>query len=453
MKRTSFCIEQTGRASAMLFDGDETIAEIRDLKFCNVCLKPHGKMIIGESVPMPLFWWQYANHQHPDRNTGSKGRLTIIKQDKDEIFFRCEGQNESGSAISQYEVSVKFSPAMQSYVFSITAKLVIPEGSEWLVTPNPNHGEIEFCNFFPEQVFSTDPKIKKLYQACYAKRKNGAFKILHHHLETSDKNNIQLKAGDQFFWGIEDTNPVIEILSEPEVSAGVCAYMWDTHFGYRICDQARDVNLKGKQEFRAKFKIYSINKKNAATIIQAAQEPHTSEILGIPIYISGLNSFSKSLFDFPEKFNKIWQWTFQMSGNAIGCLDRQQGYSDHCSLKIENFQDAETAWIATSIGPAYGETPIADGAKLKLSAMVKTEDLNSKADIAIRFFTPEMGNIFDTSNYQVIESKRYLCGTQDWTKIEVITPPLSPAPERVHLLLRFVGTGTAWFDDVSLEIG
>jgi hypothetical protein len=452
MNQTNFHIKQTGHTNAILFDGDETIAEIRDLKFCNVRLQPHGKIIIGASVTMPLFWWQYANHQHPERNTGSNGKLSIVKQNKVEIIFQCESQNQSGSALSQYEVSVKFSPEIQSYVFSITAKLIIPEGKAWLVTPNPNHGEIEFCNFWPQDVFSIDPKIKKLYQACYVKKKNVSFKIPHHHLETSDKNNIQLETGDQFFWGIEDTNPVIEILSDRTVCAGVCAYMWDAHFGYRICDQARDVTLAGKQEFQAKFKLYSIDKKTATGMIQDAQEPSISEILDTPIYIRGLYTFSKSLLDFPGKFDKIWQWNFETnSKNATGSLDRHQGYSDDYSLKIENFQASESVWLATSIGPAYGEAPVPDGARLKLSGWVKTEDVRGKAEIAIRFFKPDRGNFFNILDYQIIQSENFLNGTQNWQKIEVITSPLSPAPERVHLLLRLKGTGKAWFDDVILE--
>ncbi|MCI0496081.1 hypothetical protein L0Z72_13835, partial [candidate division KSB1 bacterium] len=434
-----------------LFDGEEKIAEIDDLKFCNVRLQPHGRIIIGASVPMPLFWWQYANHQHPERNAGSNGKLSIIKQDKNEIIFCCDSQNQSGSALSHYEVGVKFSPEIQSYAFSITAKLIIPEGKEWQVTHNPSHGEVEFCNFWPQDVFSIDPNIKKLYQACYVKKKDAVYKIPHHHLETSDKNNIHLEAGDQFFWGIETTNLVIEILSEQNVCAGVCAYMWDTHFGFRICDQSNDVILAGKQEFQAKFKLYSINKKTAAAMIEDAQEPDLTEILQIPIYIDGLNTFSKSLLDLPEKFDKLWQWNFETNGKATGSLDHQSGYSDHHSLKIENHQPTESAWLATSIGPAYGEAPIPDRVRLKLSALVRTENLNGRADIAIRYFSFGMGNIFNISDYRIIQSEFFLSKTQNWQKIEVITALLSPAPERVHLLLRMSGTGKAWFDDVILE--
>jgi hypothetical protein len=452
MNTIKFHIEQSDHASAILFDAEKTIAEIRDLQFCNVRLQPSSRIIIGESAPMPLYWWQYANHQHPERNAGSNGRLSINRQNKDEIIFGCESQNQSGSVLSHYDVKVNYSSEMQSYVYTIAATLVIPKGKEWEVTTNPSHGEVEFCNFWPESVFSTDPKIRKLYQACYLKNRDQVLKIPHHHLETSDKCNIHIERGNRFFWGIEEVNPVIEILSDRDVCAGVCAYMWDTHFGYKICNQSKVVTLTGRQEFQAKFKLYSMRRKTVTALIQNAQEPPVDEILEIPIYMDGLNTFSKSLLDFPDQFDKFWQWNFEtQSGNAKGSEDRQQGYSDDCSLKIENMQHAESAWIATSIGPAYGKEPIPDGAKLKLTAMVKTEDLNGKADIAIRFFSPGMGNIFDISDYRIIHSERFLSGTQTWQKIEVTTSPLSPPPERVHLLLRVSGTGKAWFDDVILE--
>jgi len=93
----------------------------------------------------------------------------------------------------------------------------------------------------------------------------------------------------------------------------------------------------------------------------------------------------------------------------------------------------------------------ADGARLKLSGWIKTEDVQGRAVLAIRFFKPGMGDIFDILDYQVVPSQDFLAGNQNWKKIEVITHPITPAPERVHLLLRLIGRGKAWFDDVILE--
>jgi len=132
-------------------------------------------------------------------------------------------------------------------------------------------------------------------------------------------------------------------------------------------------------------------------------------------------------------------------------VDDQIGYSDHHSLFIENRKTTDSMWIATTIGPAFGEEAFPDGIRLKLSAVIKVENVNGYVDIAIRFFQPGLGNVFDLSDYQVIFSENHLKGTRDWRHIEVITSPLFPAPARVHILLRLSGTGKAWFDDIDLS--
>ncbi|MBN2089231.1 hypothetical protein JW964_06445 [candidate division KSB1 bacterium] len=454
LKRTHFQIKKTAPASAIIFDSGEKIAEIKDLYLLNVLLTPSANIVIGDQVPMPLFWWQYANHQHPERNTGANGILSITKQEANEIRFHCQSQNQSGSVLSEYQLILHYSSEIESYVYTISAKLRIPAGKKWLVTPNSAHGELEFCNLWPQDVFTNDITKRKLYQACYVQKKAKIEKIPHHHLETSDKQNIELEKGDKFLWASEKINPVVEINSDPKVSVGVCAYMWDAHFGYRITDCSNDAWLEGEKRFSASFKLYALDEKAVSRTIQEASSPSTTEIINTPIYISGLNTFNDTLFDFPEQFSNLWPWSFQTShhnkNRISGKLDTKNGYSDHSSLCIENFETADSVWLATTIGPAYGEARFPAGIRLKLSAMVKVEKVIGYADIALRFFQPGHGNIFNISDYIVIPSD-HLHGTHDWANIEVLTPPLFPAPERVHLLLRFTGTGTAWFDDVVLR--
>ena len=70
-----FKFEQIDDSSANIFANDQKVAEIKDLQLCNVRFKSEGPILLGNSVPMPLFWWQYANHEDPERNTGSNGKL------------------------------------------------------------------------------------------------------------------------------------------------------------------------------------------------------------------------------------------------------------------------------------------------------------------------------------------------------------------------------------------
>ncbi len=204
----------------------------------------------------------------------------------------------------------------------------------------------------------------------------------------------------------------------------------------------------------ANFKLYSLTEKAVTPIIQEASSPLMTEILKIPVYLSGLNTFSKTLLDFPAQFHNLWPRTFETScrekDRITWKVDDQIGYSDHHALFIENRETIDSMWIATTIGPAYGEEALLDGIRLKLSAMIKVENVNGHVAIAIRFFQPGLGNVFDLSDYQVIVSENHLKETQDWCHIEVITSPLFPAPARVQILLRLSGTGKAWFDDVVL---
>ena len=63
-KITNFAFKQMNPTSALLLDEQDVIAEIRDLRLYNVRFQPQGAIVIGESVPMPLFWWQY----YPDND-------------------------------------------------------------------------------------------------------------------------------------------------------------------------------------------------------------------------------------------------------------------------------------------------------------------------------------------------------------------------------------------------
>src|SRR5512145_2773203 len=98
--KPQFQFQQTGVASGVIFDRGVQIAEIRDLHLCNVRFQFDGPLIIGANVPTPLFWWQYADHQNPERHCGSYGKLRLLQQTPERVTFVCEGSTASGSALS-----------------------------------------------------------------------------------------------------------------------------------------------------------------------------------------------------------------------------------------------------------------------------------------------------------------------------------------------------------------
>jgi hypothetical protein len=454
---TYFNFIQTDESSAKIFDNEILIAEIQNLQLCNVRFQPKGTILIGDKVPMPLFWWQYANHEDPERNTGSNRTLRLVELHHDKVIFSCTSTNQSRSVLSKYTVILAMSKNDTSYVFHIRAKLTIPEGKKWLVTPNAAHGEVEFCNLWIQDSFTTKPKIQKRFQACFVQRQNEVVCLHHHHLETNDKHNCVLMRNQRLLWLLEDVNPVVELISDQTVHAGLCAYMWDAHFGYSICTDGRNKILSGKKEFVAEFRLYSLNRTIGVSVLKSSKHYQNHEIKQIPIYVDGLNSFSKTLDDFTEdeQYN-LWPWTFEVEdnspGNGVGILDRIIGLSDSCSLKIENFQPVNSYWIVTSLGPAYGKDNYSDGVRFKLSSYVSTLELEGSADIAIRLHRANHGSVFELSNYEIFPSTQSVTGSREWTYLEITIPPITPAPDRVHLLLRQSGAGISWFDNVLLEI-
>jgi hypothetical protein len=86
-----------------------------------------------------------------------------------------------------------------------------------------------------------------------------------------------------------------------------------------------------------------------------------------------------------------------------------------------------------------------------LSARVKSEDLAGKALVALRMHREGREGLFDPSTYETHESPLTVRGDTPWTLLDLTTPPISPPPDRVHILLIQEGPGMTWFDNVELE--
>jgi len=454
-----FRFEQRDQTGGIVFDGANPIAEIRDLRLCNV-----ASICIGEDVPLPLYWQQYANHRHPERNAGSHGRLECVSSSASKISLKIESASHSREVTSRYLLDIYFSEQDGSYVFDFRCRLFVPEGKRWQVSHNPSHGELEFCNLWPEGAFlpgtgetssRARPGIQKeakRYQACFVQRENRTESIPHHHLETSDKHNIEMGPGDRFLWLLEDENPVVEICSSERVVAGLCAYMWDAHFAYRICKDGTDVELPSGSSYDEHFRLFSISREEGEKVVSVATTRESPDLETIPLYVDGRNTFSASL---PEDQTACgaWPWEHEQEIPDVieYTLDRTEGHSDNASVRIHALRSATGRWLATSLGPAFGEAPFTRGRRYRLTGFVKSRDLTGTARIGLRLHRTGIGDVFDSASYETYYSVDTVTGTTDWKEIEVTTPVINPPPDRVHLLLEMNGVGTCWFDDVIFE--
>jgi len=444
-------VKTAGPGDATVLDDARRVAEIRGLKLVSAYFRSGGKALIGETFPLFLFWMQYANHQDPERNAGSQGQIEIVAQEHDRVVLKCTGTTASGTCRSAVELTIRRLEAPVRYVYSVRSSLDVLSSEGWLVTPNPTQGEVEFANLWPDGTFSPDPAVSKQFQACYLVTPARVQKIPHHHLETSDKHNIAMNHGDKFLWLGEDENPCLTVLTEEHVTAGLCAYMWDAHFAYKICREGTEVRVPAGSHFDAAYELASIDKQEAQQIVQQAVPRPAPDLSSIPLHVQGVDRFDRTLEDTDDDYRFVWPWEPEGSEQAVLALDRSTGFDDTSSLRIDS-RDGTSCWKLTTLGPAYGEKPFAGGSRYQLTAQVKTSHLQGKAQIAVRLHREDRGSVFDLHNYETFTSDHMVDGDTDWKQLKIVTPSISPAPDRIHLLLLQEGNGTTWFDNVSFEV-
>ena len=438
--------EQTSADSLTAFDGGAPVFEIRQMRLQNARFRPGGAHLISAEVPLPLYWQQYANHEDPDRNAGSRGTLRVLAGGPDTLTIECLGATASGEALSRYILSLQRKDA--GYVYDIRAELRIAAQKSWLVTPNPHHGELEFCNVWPAGAFAADRQKPLRYRGCYVLHGDMTTLIPHHHLESPDKHNILLGEGDRIAWLLEDENPVIEILPGDPVTAGVCAYMWDLHLAVKSCHDGRARRLPEGTVVRAHVALSAMDRGEATRIAEKARPATTAESSRVPIIVDGIHTFAETLATTRENPADVWPWETETdSAEARFLVDRSTGYDDQVSLCIASSEVVRAAWKATALGPAFRQKPFRDGDRLSASGMVRTSLSRGAATIALRLHREGQPGLFDPSSYELYRSVQR-ADTGEWTRVEVVTPPLSPPPDRVHILLELNGSGRCWFDNV-----
>jgi len=445
-------VHQTGSASLVILDGGEAIAEIRDLRLQNVRFRPGGRLLIGEEVPLPLFWEQYANHQDPERNAGNNGTLHILETTEDHVQVICTGTTGSGSAESAFQVAFAHTDENRRYEISIQASLRIPEGREWTVTPNPSHGEIEFCNLWPEGVFSAERGTPLRYHACYVDRGGRVTKIPHHHLESADKHNIAMRGGDRMVWLLEEENLCLTLLSTEPVTAGICAYMWDAHLAYRVCSDSRERALASGTMYNACYRLSAVDAHEGARLAGMAKETPTPERGHTPIIVEGEHTFAETIATAHQDLADVWPWETEVimgdPGTVRFVVDRTYGWDDRSSIRIDSPGPAKASWKATALGPAFRQTDFKEGERYRLGAYVRTALTSGRATIAIRLHRRGMQGLYDPAHYELFRCPAQLTGRTAWSYLEVTTPPAIPAADRVHLLMEMDGAGSCWFDNV-----
>ena len=447
--------EQIAPASVLIRDGAEVIAEIRDLQLCNVRLRPGGRFLIGSDVPVPLFWEQYAHHQDPERNAGSRGRVRLLPREDDYASIECTGATLSGSAESRFEVTFRRGANGTGYLIEISCSMRVTAHHTWSVSPNTSHGEVEFCNLWPDGVFSSLQGGPVLAEGCYVDRKHDVVLIPHHHVESSDKHNIPLHAGDRMVWLLGEENLCVSIHSPQEVTAGICAYMWDAHLGYKVCVDGTDRLLASGTLWEASYTLTSLDPDEVQRIVTRARIAVAPEFMDTPAIVEGEHTFAVTCGTSGDAPADVWPWETEVgSGDPDSVrfrVDPEEGWDDAHSLRIDADTSVIARWKATALGPAFRHAAFVSGERYRLVAYVHTALREGAADIAVRIHQTGRPGMYDVASYLVVRSAAAASGRAAWTRLEVTIPPLVPAADRIHLLLELRGSGTCWFDNVLFE--
>lgn len=465
------CKENPG-PSVVIFDHEKKVGEVVDGRLRNALLRPDGPIVVDNDIGLRMFWMQYADHQKPGRSADIIKKLSVDDTDPTQLILHITTTNVDESIESRYGLTLSYDQELESYYYLFEALLTVLPKKTWLVTFNPSNGELEYCNFWPNGVFEKD----KLWQVCCYEALTGeTLRVAHHHLNSADKILRPFKDGGRLVYLLEDDNPVVQLLGDtaeatetdgPCTAAGLCAYMYDVHFAYRLCDSQQDVLLPAGSTYRAEFALYRVGRKEGERILEKSTCLSSPEIDAVPIFVEGLNTFSRTLRDVQGDPLGVWPWSIeygdswdaphgeQLEGITY-VLDRALGYSDSSSLRIHSKKHCSARWAATTIGPAFFGKDFEVGKRYLLSAYVKTNNVEGEGvAIGIRLHreNPEQQDDIaglEAKDFETYCSSNRLVGTNDWTRLEIVTPPITPKPDRVHLLLEQNGRGTTWFDDVE----
>lgn len=452
-RRPRFSFVGTARDSGRIRLGRAVVAEVRRLELINFRPVVGAGLLVGADVGVPLFWRQYGNHQDPERSANSHRRLEVIAIGADSLTLLATGLTRSRSLRSDFVVTLGVVDGVISC--AVQARLEVQPGPGWLVTPHPHHGEVTFCTLWPAGVFAPDGRAPKRFHSCLVQRGVRAERIAHHHLGSPDKHRIRLRPGDRFAWVLEDWNPVITLGLGTRAEAGVCAYMWDTHFGLKICRAGRNVRLKPGTVLHAAYSLTAEPRSRWQAAARRARLRSAGAAVDTPVWTGGRHTFAETFRSPGVSANTAWPWeTAVTNGPATSvqfARDTRVGCADRFSLRIRSARTVQAAWQATTLGPAFGERTFRRGGRLRLTARVRTQGLRGEVTVALRVHRTGRGSVFDVGRYEVLASAAVTESSMEWTELTVITPALTPAPDRVHVLLRLAGRGTVWFDDVVFE--
>ncbi len=451
--------------STWIADGGQKIARVESPRLRDLVMRPGGQPL---ATWLTLFWWQYADNEKPGRSAWIVDELRLDDRDPSCYSLSLQSHNANRSIASRYQLRLTYDAGIDSYVYEVTAEMEVLPGKEWLVEPQ---GGIEFADpWYKDAVGSAVPypgaEKPRWPWVVYLDPQGQIVRLPLNHLGAPSLERILFPAsgGWMGFFNHPDGNPVIELGPETAQATRVevCAWGYDVHFIYRVPSDgkwdARKVNqgqpypaitLKGGQKCSARYRFYSLPAVEGAQRLASSIQPVLSEDLiqqlSRPAYRAGNNTFQDGIF--PSLPDSSWYWSPSHPEGAV--WDRTFGRLDQSSLALHN-QSSRLAYWEVPQGPDFWMNPL-PSSRQRLGAWIKTDRLVGKgAYVSFRYSSYLVATGQKPPFAEVVSEP--ITGSRDWTYVELMIDPPPARATRGYLRLALDGVGSAWFDDVCIEI-
>lgn len=488
-----------------LFDRQEKILGYYPdfVRFGSLKLVPGGR----EMFPHPAMIWGPYGWFFPywGYQVGKPRQLSFqASATKDKAKFRLVTEMEPFGLRSDWQMEVTYDEQLRCYSYYV--KTIATVTKDLNPDTYPRH-YWEFFDLFPQNLFDykTGPQFYKdgkkedfpgpiwgyiVYQrgkdiGDHYARKPTWLKVPLNRLVTSASSGIKIaRDGYIGFMNNPAGNPMIQLLGDTAAITTIeqCNWFYDLHFLLDLAHK-QEVPPEGFS-VQASFRLVNFDTVKTAEVLKEAVlvgYPAAERIQKrYPRYEeTGINSFENIVtIDAPEH-SRIWHPFHHHIADyhpGVMRIDYNQtpenecrwvndcGRTGTCSLLVRTTTEGIAGWQT----PLFDRPRVQPGKRYRLSVYIRTENLEGKG-ATLGYFAGKEEKSYRLSSrpeealkVRPIFAPVWVKGTSDWTKVEIITPPMEEQIlgkvldwELRECLIQPVlwheGKGTSWFDDFVLE--
>lgn len=250
-------------------------------------------------------------------------------------------------------------------------------------------------------------------------------------------------------------NPAYRFLSGA-ADVGFCWWGYDTHFNLllepgEIIDKKRGRTVLRKgAAYALEYELFCLGPEESRRIAERLVLPEPDPLalakMARPVITPGVNRFDRAL-ELADMQSFAWE-----PSDTGASWDHTQGHDDTHSLKLSGDGSGAIPSWSTRVGQEMFMPPITGGKPYRLSVMVKTR--------AVRGEGVKAGVSYGVPRWPGMHGELLPCETcwtravksdNDWTRIEVVTPPAPQGAISAFISMELHGSGEAWMDSLLFE--